>query len=142
MPRFDETRTLAATDDVVWHLLTEPDHVPRWLTVATEVRADGPMRDGQQLVARGRALGVSVELDLVVARFEPTRRYAWRVDTPVAVEVAFALDTPSSGRCVLTTEVVADLGDRPSVRARLAVRVLRGELTRSLDGLVTLAEAA
>jgi uncharacterized protein YndB with AHSA1/START domain len=142
VPRFDETRAVAAADDVVWQLLTEPDHVPRWLTVATEVRADGPLRDGQQLVARGRALGVGVELDLVVVRFEPTRRYAWRVEEPVTVEVAFALDAPSTGRCVLTTEVAADIGDRPSVRARLAVRVLRGELSRSLDGLVTLAETA
>jgi uncharacterized protein YndB with AHSA1/START domain len=141
VPRFEESRIAAAPDDVVWSLLTDPDHVPRWLTVATEVRPTGASGPGQRLRARGRAMGVSAELDLEVVTWEPHRRYAWRIADPLTVEVAFELDPTAPARCSLLTVVDADLGRRRSVRARMAVRVLRGEVSRSLDELVTLAEA-
>lgn len=141
MPRFEESRTVAAPDGILWSLLTDPDHVPRWLTIATEVHAVGASGTGQRLRARGRAAGVSAELDLEVVTWEPQRRYAWRMAEPVTVEVAFQLDPISADRCTLATVVDADLGRRRSVRARMAVRVLRGEVSRSLDELVSLAEA-
>jgi uncharacterized protein YndB with AHSA1/START domain len=142
VPRFEESRIAAASDDVVWSLLTEPEQVPRWLTVATHVRAHGELERGQRLQARGKAMGVSADLHLEIVTWEPPRRYAWRIADPVTVEVAFDLDTADPSRCAIRTTVVADLGGRRSVRARLAVRVLRGEVSRSLDELVTLAESA
>jgi uncharacterized protein YndB with AHSA1/START domain len=140
VPRFEESRLAAAPDEVVWALLTDPGHVPRWLTVAVEVLPTGAPGAGQRLAARGRAMGVSAEVALEVVTWEPHRRYAWRVADPVLVEVAFEIEPTAPGRCSLLTVVDADLGRRRSVRARMAIRVLRGEVSRSLDDLVTIAE--
>jgi uncharacterized protein YndB with AHSA1/START domain len=141
VPRFEESRIAAASDDVVWSLLTDPDQVPRWLTVATHVRAHGELERGQWLQARGQAMGVSADLHLEVVTWEPQQRYAWRIADPVVVDVAFALDAAAPSRCAILTTVDADLGGRRSVLASVAVRFLRGEVSRSLDELVTLAES-
>jgi uncharacterized protein YndB with AHSA1/START domain len=141
VPRFEESRVAAAPDDVVWSLLTDPDHVPRWLTVATEIRPAGTLGPGQWLRARGAALGMSAEVDLEIVTWEPQRRYAWRIADPVTVEVAFELDPAAPARCSLRTVVDADLARGRSVRALLAVRFLHGEVSRSLDDLVTIAES-
>ncbi|MEX1164008.1 MAG: SRPBCC family protein [Nitriliruptor sp.] len=141
MPRFEETRTIGASGELCWQLLTDPDHIPTWLTIATSVRAAGELGEGTPLHARGGALGVNLDLQLEVAAWEPTCRYAWRLHEPVAVDVIYALDPVEVGLTRLRARVEADLGRRVPVRARLAVRVLRGELSRSLDRLAELAEA-
>ncbi len=141
MPRFEESRTIGADADVCWRLLTDPDQVPTWLTVATSVRVVGELGEGARLHATGGALGVTVDLELEISTFEPLQRYAWRLRDPLAVDVTYALEPVEEGLTRLRAEVTADLGKRVPVRARLAIRVLRGELSRSLDRLAELAEA-
>jgi uncharacterized protein YndB with AHSA1/START domain len=139
--RFEESRIAAASDHVVWSLLTEPDHVPRWLTVATEIHPAGTLGRGQRLWARGGAMGVSAEVELEIVTWEPQRRYAWRIADPVTVEVAFELGPATPARCNLLTVVDADLARGRSLAAMLAIRFLRGEVSRSLDELVAIAES-
>jgi carbon monoxide dehydrogenase subunit G len=140
VPRFEETREVGAPAAICWQLLTDPVHIPTWLTVASHVHSDDDPGVGRQLRARGGALGVEVELDLEVTAWDLGSRYAWRADRPIAVVVDHELAEDGTV-CRVRTAVEADLGARRSVRARLAVRVLRGEVSRSLDRFVELAES-
>lgn len=140
MPRFEERRTVAASDQVCWHLLTDPEQIPSWLTVASSVRSDDDPGTGQRLRVRGGALGVSVDLDVEVVAWDPPGRYGWRLTDPIDVTLTHDLERTAPHRCTLTTTVDADVGRRPSMRTRVAIRVLRGELATSLDRFVALAE--
>lgn len=142
VPRFEESRRANAPRAVCWQVLTDVARTPEWLTIASDVEAAGELRAGQTLHARGGALGVRVDLRLTVAHLEPPTRYGWRLTDPVPVDITFDLEDLDEQATSLRVTVEADLGRRPSVRVRVAVRVLRGELARSLDQLVALSEAA
>lgn len=142
MPRFDESRTVNAPREVCWQLLTDVPRTPDWLTIASDVAADGELRRGQTLRARGGALGVQVDLRLEVAHLDPPDRYGWRLTDPVPIDIGFDLTAAGQDVTRLRATVAADLGRRVPVRVRVAVRVLRGELSRSLDRFVELSEAA
>lgn len=142
MPRFEETRTAHTPREVCWHLLTDIDRTHQWLTIASHVDADGDLRPGQGLRATGGALGVDVDLRLTVTQLDPPAHYGWRLTEPVPVDITFELDEHEEQLTRIRATVEADLGRRPSVKVRVAVRVLRGELARSLDQLVDLCEAA
>lgn len=143
MPRFEESRTAHAPREVCWDLLTDVGRTPEWLTIADRVEPAGQLRRGQTLHAAGGALGVSVDLRLTVAHLEPPARYGWQLTDPVPIDITFDLDDHHDHEraTLLRATVEADLGRRLSVRVRVAVRVLRGELARSLDQLVDLTEA-
>lgn len=141
MPRFEESRRAHAPRAVCWQVLTDVARTPEWLTIASDVDTAGELRAGQILHARGGALGVSVDLRLTVAHLEPPTRYGWRLSDPVPVDITFDLEDLGEQVTAVRATVEADLGRRPSVRVRVAVRVLRGELARSLDQLVALSEA-
>lgn len=141
MPRFEESRRAHTPREVCWQVLTDIARTPEWLTIASDVDAAGELRAGQTLHARGGALGVGVDLRLTVSHLEPPNRYGWRVTDPVPVDITFDLDAPDDQVTSVRATVEADLGRRPPVRVRVAVRVLRGELARSLDQLVALSEA-
>jgi uncharacterized protein YndB with AHSA1/START domain len=143
VPRFDETRTIHAPREVCWDVLTDVERTPEWLTIASQVETEGELARGRTLAARGGALGVQVDLRLEVAELERPTRYGWRLTDPVPVDITFGLedaDHPAATRLRATVE--ADLGRRPRMRVRVAVRVLRGELSTSLDKLVDLSESA
>jgi carbon monoxide dehydrogenase subunit G len=142
VPRFEESRTAHAPREVCWSVLTDVERTPEWLTIASSVEPVGPLDTGQLLEARGGALGVQVDLRLTVAHLDRPTRYGWRLDDPVPVAITFDLDDHQVRATRLTATVEADLGRRVSMRVRLAVRVLRGELSRSLDQLVDLSESA
>lgn len=141
MPRFEESRRAHAPRAVCWQVLTDVTRTPEWLTIASDVDTAGELRPGQILHARGGALGVSVDLRLTVAHLEPPTRYGWRLSDPVPVDITFDLEDLDEQVTAVRATVEADLGRRPSVRVRVAVRVLRGELARSLDQLIALSEA-
>jgi hypothetical protein len=127
--------------ETCWELLTDVPRTPDWLTIASEVAPAGELRTGQTLHATGSALGVHVDLELRVAHLDPPTRYGWQLTDPVPVDITFDLEEQDATTRLRAT-VEADLGRRLSVRVRVAVRVLRGELARSLDRLVDLSEAA
>jgi hypothetical protein len=142
VPRFEESRTAHAPREVCWSVLTDVERTPEWLTIASSVEPVGTLDTGQLLEARGGALGVQVGLQLTVAHLDRPNRYGWRLDDPVPVAITFDLDDHQVRATRLTATVEADLGRRVSMRVRVAVRVLRGELSRSLDQLVDLSESA
>lgn len=142
MPRFEGSRTAHAPRTVVWDVLTDVPRTPEWLTIADRVDASGSLRPGSRLHATGGALGVRVDLQLTVTDLEPPSRYGWTLTEPVPVDIRFDLGDGPDGSTHVRTTVEADLGRRLSVRLRVAVRVLRGEVERSLDQLVALSESA
>lgn len=142
MPRFEDTRTIHAPREVCWDVLTDVERTPEWLTIASRVEAEGELAEGTTLAARGGALGVQVDLRLEVTTLDRPARYAWRLTDPVPVDITFDLEDADHQATRLRATVAAELGRRPGVRVRVAVRVLRGELSRSLDELVDLSESA
>jgi uncharacterized protein YndB with AHSA1/START domain len=142
VPRFEESRTAHAPRELCWQVLTDVARTPEWLTIATDVDAAGELHKGQTLHATGGALGARVDLPLTVAHLERPSRYGWRLTDPVPVDITFDLDELGDQLTSVRATVEADLARRPSMRARVAVRVLRGELARSLDQLVDRCEAA
>lgn len=83
-------QSIAAPRDIVWHHLTDPDSMTRWMNGVDEMRtADGgPLATGAQIVfsARGKTRYTQV------TEFEPQRRLIMRSSQgPVTATYVYAL---------------------------------------------------
>jgi uncharacterized protein YndB with AHSA1/START domain len=137
--QFEERRTVQAGVRTCWEVVTDPSRVPEWLTIATEVDADGDRGAGQVLEGRGGALGVTMALRQTVDLWEPPHRYGWAGDDPIEVRFRCALAPVHPTTTDLHATVEAAVSS--SVGARVAVRYLRRQFTRSVDHLAELIEA-
>lgn len=137
MQRFEEHREVGAQPDAVWAVLTDPGRLSDWLTIARSVDAEGDPGEGQTLHVTGGHLGVSRTVTARVDVWEPTARYGWASDDPLALRFRYHL-TAGSDATRLHAAVAADLAGLPRVATRLAVRSLRREFARSLDRLAQL----
>lgn len=141
MQRFEEHREVGAPPEVVWAVLTDPGRLTEWLTIARSVDAEGAPGAGQTLRVTGGHLGVSRTVTAHVDVWEPTTRYGWASDEPLALRFRYHLgDGPDATR--VEAAVSADLAGLPRVATRLAVRSLRREFTRSLDHFADLVARA
>lgn len=141
VPSFETTRTVPATPETCWAVLTDAARVPEWFTIATSVEVDG--RDGevgQRLRVHGAHLGMSVTIPLTVDVAAAPTAYGWTTDDPLPLTIAFDVAETGDG-CVLTGVVDADTSALPRMAVRVAIPSLRQQFARSLDGLARLAEA-
>jgi uncharacterized protein YndB with AHSA1/START domain len=139
--RFEERREAAAPIEVCWNVLTDPSRGADWLTFADEVQADGAPQLGQQLTARGSLLGIPLHARSEVHRFEPLVTYGWTGDEPFPTSVVIELEAVDGTTTRFTTRLEADPGRFFPVGKRLALRTIRGQLSRSADQLIELVEA-
>lgn len=79
LPQLYVSRTVAASQDVVWRLLVEVDAWPQWGPTVREVRLD---HSGGRIRAGSTGMVVppiGVPLPFTVVDFVDGRRWAWRV---------------------------------------------------------------
>ncbi len=138
MERFEETVAVPAEPDVLWATLTDPQRVPRWLTVARDVAVDGDPGAGQRLTVTGSHLGMTRTIHAHVDVWEPVAAYGWAVTDPLTLRFRYQL-TPQDEVTRLAARVDADLSGLPRMATRLAVRSLRREFARSIATLRALA---
>jgi uncharacterized protein YndB with AHSA1/START domain len=71
------SRTIEASADAVWHVLTDLDAWPRWGPTVAGAELDG---SGFELGATGRVwTPVGVPLPFVISELDPGRTWAWNV---------------------------------------------------------------
>jgi uncharacterized protein YndB with AHSA1/START domain len=107
-------RSIAAAQDVLWPLVSDPARLPEWFAFAERVEvlegADGP---GQRRRQHGRWGKKRSEVDQVITRWEPPRALAWRHE-------AERLDGNPAPRFAATTDFTIELiGDGAATRVLL-----------------------
>lgn len=96
--------TIAVPGETVWHHLTDPDSMIRWMAGVDEMRTadDLPLAAGSQIIftARGKTRHTQVTI------FEPERRLAMRsTQGPVTAVYLYTLAEGTSGnRTIVTLE--------------------------------------
>ena len=142
MPTVVRSRTIAAAPDVVWELVSDPYHLPRWWP--TVQRVEDVSDDAWTTVAtssRGRA----VRFDWSRVYFNPPERIVWRQELAQTPFERFLRES-------VTGVIVEPAGRVTSVELR-TVRRLRGlarfggwqmrrAVRRELDGALDGLEAA
>ena len=140
MPTVRRARTLAATPEDVWEVVSDPHHLPRWWPGVQRVEEATP--EAWTKVLRTEK-GKAVRADFTRVAAEPPRRFVWRQEveespferilsgsvTEVALEPAGVGQTRVQLKLTQRLRGLYRFGS-PSVR-----RAARAQLDEALDGL-------
>jgi uncharacterized protein YndB with AHSA1/START domain len=140
VPTVRRARTIAAGNETIWGLLSDPAQLPRWWPDVVRVEDAEP--DAWTKVL-GTPQGKAVRADFTRVAFEPGRRLAWRQEleeTPferilseAVTEIQLEPEGDGSTRVEIRTR------QRPRGLARLGSlmfrRAARRKLDEALDGL-------
>jgi uncharacterized protein YndB with AHSA1/START domain len=142
MPVATASRTLAASPEVIWAVLADPHHQPRWWPRVRRVEGVREERFTQVLVSdRGRA----VRADFRILEREAPHRVRWTQELPgtpferllAEAETVLVLAPCGAGE----TEVRAELRERLRGWSRLVPFLFRRagtrQLTEALEALET-----
>jgi uncharacterized protein YndB with AHSA1/START domain len=106
-------RSIAATPDAVWPLVSDPDRLPEWFTFAERVEVLEGEGEGQRRRQHGHWGKRRSEVDQVITRWEPPRALAWRHE-------AERLNGKPAPRFAATTDFTIELApDGAGTRVRL-----------------------
>jgi uncharacterized protein YndB with AHSA1/START domain len=139
MPAVSRSRTLAASPDTVWRVVSDPHHLPRWWPRVERIEgADAGHFTELLRTAKGRA----VRADFRRAGAEPGRRVAWEQvteGTPFERLLHSARTEIALAPAVAGTEVTISLEQRLRGWSRVGPfffsRAGRRTLDEALDGL-------
>ena len=140
MPTIKRRRTLRASDEEVWRVVSDPERLPGWWPLVTRVEEVGPDAWTEVLASPRRKV---VRADFTLVESEPLRRRVWRQEV---AETPFERILAESTRMVElepedegSTSVAIAVRHRPRGWARLAFVQLRRATARqvqeALDGL-------
>jgi uncharacterized protein YndB with AHSA1/START domain len=106
-------RSIAATPDAVWPLVSDPDRLPEWFTFAERVEVLEGEGEGQRRRQHGHWGKRRSEVDQLITRWEPPRALAWRHE-------AERLNGKPAPRFAATTDFTIELApDGAGTRVRL-----------------------
>ena len=140
MPSIARSRTVAAGQDVLWELVSDPYHLPRWWPQLE--RVEDATEDAWTKVLRS-ARGKVVRADYSRVEAEPPRRMLWRHEVDESPFEAILSDS------LIEIVLEPDGSDRTRVRMRIEQklrgsyrlggwmmrRATRRQLDDALDGL-------
>lgn len=93
----DEFVISGRSPDEVFAYLSDPGHVPEWMSAAKESRTEGDPGVGCKLTLKAGMLGVSFNAEQAVTAYEPGRHYAWSGDKPFHAAYDFTLTAVDDG---------------------------------------------
>jgi uncharacterized protein YndB with AHSA1/START domain len=101
-------RSIPATPDELWPLVSDPARLPEWFAFAERIELlEGPDGAGQRRRQHGRWGKRRSEVDQVVTRWEPGRALAWRHE-------AERLDGKPAPRFAASTDFTIELEPVPA----------------------------
>ena len=142
MPTVVRTRTIAAPQEDIWELVSDPYHLPRWWP--TVQRVEDVTDDAWTTVAtssRGRA----VRFDWSRVYIQPPERVVWRQELAQTPFERFLRES-------VTGVILQPVGDATKVELRIVRKLrglarfgggiqMRGAVRRELDGALDQLEA-
>jgi uncharacterized protein YndB with AHSA1/START domain len=143
VPTIKRSRSLRATPEDVWRVVSDPERLPGWWPLVTRVEEASPEAWTEVLASPRRKV---VRADFTLVESEPLRRRVWRqevAETPFERILAESLRTvelePERDG---STSVAISVHHKPRGWARLAFVQLRRATARqvheALDGLEAL----
>lgn len=115
MPTVRRTRTIAAAQELLWDVVSDPYHLPRWWPGVIRVEEATPEAWTKVLSTPKRK---SVRADFTLVRSEPPRRLAWRQE----VEESPFERILSEAETDLSLEPESECATRVALQSRLRLR--------------------
>ena len=147
MPTVRRGRTVESTPELLWPLVADPHHLPRWWPRVQRVEEASPEAWTVVLASpRGR----SVRADFTRVRAEPPRRIVWRQEvdeTPFEgfladAETELVLTAEGDGATRVELEAREKLRGVSSLGGFMVRRATRKRLDEALAGLAAIAGPA
>jgi uncharacterized protein YndB with AHSA1/START domain len=141
VPTVRRRRRLAASQESIWEVVSDPHHLPRWWPGVKRVEGVADGRFTQVLMTRK---GRPVRVDFSLEASEPPRLRAWRQEiagTPFERVLAEAITEvviepdPESGGSEVTIEQRQRLRGYSRTGGFMLRRATRERLDEALDGL-------
>lgn len=139
MPNVRRQRTLAASPESIWTVVSDPHHLPRWWPGVKRVEGVGDGRFTEVLMTKK---GRPVRVDFSLESSEPPHRRAWRQEiagTPferVLHESVIQIELePADRGTVVTLTHHQKLRGYSRTGGLMLRRATRAKLAEALDGL-------
>ena len=140
MPEVTRARTVAAPQERVWELVSDPFHLPRWWPSTARVE-DATALAWTSVLKTPR--GATVRADFTRTDYEPPRRIGWRQELEespferVFAAASTAIQLDSEGEAATRVEVTAveRLRGRYRLGGWLVRRAARKRLDEALAGI-------
>lgn len=135
MPELVITRQIAAPVDIVWGVLDDFGDIQRWSPGVkhSELTSTGPVGVGTTRYCAFAVGGATERIDAYEPNVRMTVNLIETFKLPMSGAIAdFALRPHGDG-----TELTFRYGYTPTLLGRLLARVLRKQLSKGLEGLVT-----
>jgi uncharacterized protein YndB with AHSA1/START domain len=140
VPNVRRQRTLAASPESIWTVVSDPHHLPRWWPGVKRVEGVGDGRFTEVLMTKK---GRPVRVDFSLESSEPPHRRAWRQEiagTPfervLAEAVIEVVIEPADGGSEVSIEHRQTLKGYSKTGGLMLRRATRAKLDEALDGLV------
>ena len=140
MPTVTRTRRIAAPQDRVWELVSDPYHLPRWWPTIQRVEEATPVAWTKVLTS---PKGKAVRADFTRLSAEPPRRIAWRQEVEESPferilslnRTEVELEPEGEGATRVELVSVQQLRGMSRLGGFLFRRATRRKLDEALDGL-------
>ncbi len=143
MYEFDWTRTVRdATPQQCFDVVTDPTRATEWVSMASEVRAEGDPGVGRVLHIRAGLIGISMNLEATVTQWDEPTAYAYGGDTPFHQHMSFTF-AEAGADTALRCQVEFDPGRYFKLgTGKVAAKTFGRQFEGDLDRLVALIEAS
>lgn len=140
MPRVRRARTIAATPEELWRVVSDPYHLPRWWPRIE--RVEEASEEAWTQVLRSPA-GRAVRVDFTRVEYEPPRRLVWRQEIEESPferildesTTEISLAEAAHGGTRVELRAVQRLHGLSRLGAPMVRRATRRQLDEALEGL-------
>ena len=142
MYEYDWTRTVSgATPQQCFDVVSDPARAKDWVSMASEVRAEGEPGEGRVLHISAGLIGVTINLEATVTTWDEPTTYAYGGEKPFHQHMRFTF-TPDGDDTALRCQVEFDPGKFFKFgTAKVAARTFAKQFEGDLDRLVRLIES-
>lgn len=98
MYTFDYQRTVAGrSPQDCFDVVTNPDLGDKWVSMANDVRAEGPAGEGRKIISKAGLVGINFEVEAVVDAWDEPNEYGWKGDKPFYSKFHFVFTEEGDG---------------------------------------------
>jgi hypothetical protein len=139
---YEYTRTVAGrSPQECFDVVTDPSLGAEWVSMASEVRAEGEPGVGRKIISKAGLMGVHLEVPAVVHVYDEPTRYGWKSEKPVYSAFEFTF-TPEGDDTRMDAKVDFDPGKIFKLgTGKVAAKKFGSDFDHDLDRLVALIQA-